>query len=51
MRGPDEIVGVQGRRLAVVVGERVVDRSKPLLAGGHRLDLAVRPTYRQKATT
>ena len=35
------VVGVQGRQLAVVVGQRLVDRAEPF-AGRHRLDLALR---------
>ena len=36
-----EVVGVEGRQLALVVGQRLVDRAEPL-ACRHRLDLALR---------
>ena len=38
---PGEVVGVEGRQLALVVDEGVVDRAEPL-ACRHRLHLALR---------
>ena len=38
---PREVIGVKGRQLSLVVGQRLVDRAEPL-AGRHRVDLAFR---------